>query len=324
MEFSWVKNIVNRYSLTSLAIHILILFLMRNYFNAPVFEIPQELQVEIRPPLEEKKKQPKFKEMKKPTPVVKSKPLKKRKIPRETQLPPRSFDKKAKLSMFKDGSGVRGTPKKHPPKKLESPVKVTNKRVVKKQMLVRPRKKASPDPRPSPDEKKQSPASLKSKELFDSFKADDLFTKKSRKPYKEKKKGKLPDRIMANLDEYIDADKFDSSELFGDSMLTFGDDNFRYVWYGRVVKKKVVDGWYPPIAARLGLTGKAVVTFSILRDGSIDLLELKESTGNKSLDRASLNAVKSAGYFPPLPDDYEYDKLGVVFSFWYNLSRSDS
>jgi TonB family protein len=187
---------------------------------------------------------------------------------------------------------------------------------------LRPGKKTT-----SPQAKKKETAiPRKSEESFHTFKTDDMFMQKPlfSKPPASREKKKFPARILSNLDEYINTDKFDDSELFGDSMLTFNDDNFRYLWYGRVVKKKVVDGWYPPIAARLGLTGKAVITFTILRDGALKSIKLKESTGNKSLDRASLNAVKGAGPFPELPADYEYDQLGVVFSFWYNLSRSGS
>ena len=324
MELSELKKIFNRYFLASFAIHILILFLVKDYFIAPVSEIYQDLEIEIE---EKEKERPKPVEKKKkiikPIDIVKpEKRLKKRikKIPREIELPPRPLDKKAKLSLFKDGTGVRGKPKKLPPKKIESPVTTPQKRVTEKQILVRPRKKTS-----TPQKNKPSSYRGTSKDLFYPFKTEDMYVHPSPTPaVSEKAKKKLLEQILANLDEYIKTDKFDDSELFADSMLTFGDENFRYLWYGRVVKKKVVNGWYPPIAAKLGLTGKAVVTFSILRDGSVDGIKLKESTGNKSLDRASLNAIKSAGPFPPLPEDYEYDQLGVVFSFWYNLSRSGS
>lgn len=309
----------NRFFIASLAIHVLILFMIRDYFTTPTPRTYKDMEVEIQPPEEKKtplphvKKKKKIKQ-KKITP--RPKPL--REIPREVELPPRPLDDKAKFSMYKDGSGVRGKPQKRAKQKRESPVKSTKKQAAKKQIIIKPGgKKSSQKP-----EETTSPG--KSKELLRPFKTEDMFTRAppNHVPQaKKEKKWKLPDRILTKVDEYIDADKFDKSELFGDSMLTFNDENFRYVWYGRVVKKKVVDGWYPPIAAKLGLTGKAVVSFNIKKDGYIDNISLKESTGNKSLDRASLNAIKSATPFPNLPEDYEYNQLGVVFSFWYNLSR---
>jgi protein TonB len=315
----------NRYFVASLAIHVLILFMMQDYFATPPTETYQDLEVEIQP-LEEKKKSPrplveKKKKIKEKKITPRPKPLKK--IPREVELPPRPLDDKAKFSMYKDGSGIRGKPQKRPPRKKVSPVTTTRKQATKRQIIIKPGKKTAPP------EKEPAKTTLpeKNKERLRPFSTEDMFVRKppsEAPPVKTEKKSKLPDQIIANLDEYINADKFDKSELFGDSMLTFNDENFRYVWYGRVVKKKVVDGWYPPIAAKLGLTGKAVVTFNILKNGSIKHIKLKESTGNKSLDRASLNAIKSATPFPDLPEDYEYDQLGVVFSFWYNLSRPGS
>jgi protein TonB len=335
MRFDKIREIFSRYFIASFAIHVLILFLMRDYFTYSPSQIYQDLEVEIPPPLEEKKKrlQPvekkplekkKIIREKKPAAIVKPKrPIKiRKKIPRE-EVTPASVDEKTELSMFKDGLGVRGKPKKRSLKKMESPVTAPKKKVVKKKILIQPRKSRDP-----PKEKlKVTASSDESKEIIYPFKTEDMFAKKSppTAPQSlEEKKEKLARDILANLDEYIDADKFDDSELFGDSMLTFSDENFRHVWYGRVVKKKVVDGWYPPVAARLGLTGKAVVTFNIKKDGSVDSIKLKESTGNNSLDRASLNAIKSAGPFPELPRDYEYGQLGVIFSFWYNISRSGS
>lgn len=339
MKFDKIKRIFSRYFFVSMAIHILILFLMRDYFAYAPSQIYPDLEVEIPPPLEEKKKQPQLVkkkpvkvqkkiQKKKPAEIVKPKPpIKiKKEIPRKVEVAPASVDEKTKLSMFKDGSGVRGKPKKRTPKKIESPVTTQKKMMAKKKIIIQPRK----NPVPPKKKLKVTSSSDKSKERLYPFKTEDMFAKKSPPPAsqspeeKKEKKEKLAKDIIANLDEYIDADKFDDSELFGDSMLTFSDEGFHHVWYGRVVKKRVVDGWYPPVAARLGLTGKAVVTFSIKRDGSVERITLKESTGNKSLDRASLNAIKSAGPFPELPSDYEYDQLGVIFSFWYNLSRSGS
>jgi protein TonB len=69
----------------------------------------------------------------------------------------------------------------------------------------------------------------------------------------------------------------------------------------------------------MGLTGKTVVTFRIDHNGDITDIKLSESSGNRSLDQAALNAVQSVEHFPELPVDYPRPSLGVIFSFWYNL-----
>ena len=127
--------------------------------------------------------------------------------------------------------------------------------------------------------------------------------------------------VLSNLDKNLDVEKYGDVGYAGEGILSFADENFKAVWYGRIVKQKVVNGWFPPYAARvMGLTGRSIVTFKIQRDGKITDIILKDPSGNKYLDKAALFAIENAGPFPGLPSDYDYDTLGVIFSFWYNLT----
>ncbi len=59
----------------------------------------------------------------------------------------------------------------------------------------------------------------------------------------------------------------------------------------------------------------ATVYFKIMRSGEIRDLEGTERSGIKALDLSSRRAVENAAPFPPLPNDYPDNYLGVYFEF---------
>jgi TonB family protein len=65
----------------------------------------------------------------------------------------------------------------------------------------------------------------------------------------------------------------------------------------------------------LGSGVEATVHFRILRDGSVEDIELTSSSGYNSFDLAALRAVQAAGPLPPLPRSYREDALGVNLVF---------
>lgn len=63
---------------------------------------------------------------------------------------------------------------------------------------------------------------------------------------------------------------------------------------------------------------RAEVFFYINRDGSASEIQLVRGTGNVAFNLEAQGAVEAAGSrraFGPLPSDFEYDRLPVVFSF---------
>jgi protein TonB len=67
---------------------------------------------------------------------------------------------------------------------------------------------------------------------------------------------------------------------------------------------------YPRNAQRRGIEGKAMVRFKISPNGSVDAVEILESSGSEVLDRASLQTVRDAA---PLPYKEGWLKVGIVF-----------
>ena len=68
-----------------------------------------------------------------------------------------------------------------------------------------------------------------------------------------------------------------------------------------------------------GSTGRnsAVVRFTIHRDGTVSDLDVVESSGSLAFEVAAIEAVECAGRgrFGPLPADFQYETLPVLFSF---------
>jgi TonB family protein len=76
-----------------------------------------------------------------------------------------------------------------------------------------------------------------------------------------------------------------------------------------------------PPSVRLGQRGIDVVQFRVLQDGSVpdDFLKLRQGSGKKDFDEASLAAIRKAGPFNHLPKDFSQPFIELRVSFYYNI-----
>lgn len=58
---------------------------------------------------------------------------------------------------------------------------------------------------------------------------------------------------------------------------------------------------YPPMARKMGWSGRTVVTFIIMEDGSVKNIRVTESSGYSLLDKSALEAVRDAAPLPRPP-----------------------
>lgn len=102
----------------------------------------------------------------------------------------------------------------------------------------------------------------------------------------------------------------------GPGRATVAASRFPYSWYLSVVQGKVTMSWEQP-SARLATDNalSALVSFRIKRDGSIDALTVRRSSGRSTLDQSATRAVRDAAPFPPLPSDYREGYLDVTIEF---------
>jgi protein TonB len=99
-----------------------------------------------------------------------------------------------------------------------------------------------------------------------------------------------------------------------------GDFGGRFPWYVDAVRNRVSSNWLQAsVDASLQWAPRAVVTFDILRNGTITNVQILQSSGNRSVDNSALRAIQGSSPANPLPGEYSGDKVSV--EFWFDFKR---
>jgi protein TonB len=89
----------------------------------------------------------------------------------------------------------------------------------------------------------------------------------------------------------------------------------RFGAYADLVVKRISEKWSTSGLAGMQSAPIVIVTFDILRDGSIRNAQIAQRSGNTTLDYSSLRAVTDAAPFPPLPAEYDRNVANVEVHF---------
>ncbi|MBN1824333.1 MAG: cell envelope integrity protein TolA [Endomicrobiales bacterium] len=96
--------------------------------------------------------------------------------------------------------------------------------------------------------------------------------------------------------------------------VSFDISNFPFTYYTNQIVRKIGRFWqWSREFGRL----KTVVYFKILRDGQVAKIDVKDSSGDSLFDAQAVRAVTLSTPFPPLPESYPGEDLGVYFEFTY-------
>ena len=99
-----------------------------------------------------------------------------------------------------------------------------------------------------------------------------------------------------------------------------GDFSSRFAWYVQAVQRKVSSNWLQAtIDPNISVAPRVVVTFDILRDGSVVNAQVTRSSGNYSVDTSALRAVENSSPLNPLPSGYSGSRVSV--DFWFDFHR---
>jgi TonB family protein len=92
--------------------------------------------------------------------------------------------------------------------------------------------------------------------------------------------------------------------------------NFPYRYYIDEIQSKIQSNWFQSLVDP-GASGTfhVDVYFRIFKDGSISKVEIKESSGLKTLDQSAVRAVMQSAKFAPLPPGYDEEYLGIYLRF---------
>lgn len=95
----------------------------------------------------------------------------------------------------------------------------------------------------------------------------------------------------------------------------------KYPYYTNALERKMDANWSPPGSGTMAVR-EVLVTFTILRDGSVRDPDIEQSSGDSYFDRAALRSVLRSSPFPPLPPGYPEDTMKIHFSFLLDPDRA--
>lgn len=99
-----------------------------------------------------------------------------------------------------------------------------------------------------------------------------------------------------------------------------GDFGSRFSWYVDAVRSRVSSNWLQStIEPSLRFAPRAVVTFDILRNGSITNVQILRSSGNASVDNSAVRAIQGSNPVQALPNEYSGSRVSV--EFWFDFKR---
>lgn len=95
-----------------------------------------------------------------------------------------------------------------------------------------------------------------------------------------------------------------------------GDFGSKYPWFAEAVRNRISSNWIlSMIDPSIRTAPRAVITFQILRDGTIANIQIIQSSGVPSVDACAKRAVLSSSPVMRLPNDYYGNSLNVQFYF---------
>jgi TonB family protein len=89
--------------------------------------------------------------------------------------------------------------------------------------------------------------------------------------------------------------------------------------YMENVQSSIKANWKPNKVAE---ETRAVVLFSIDKQGYVIKSEIIESSGNKEYDQIALSTIQETQPFAPLPDEYNNSYVDVQFTFDYKIHKT--
>jgi len=99
-----------------------------------------------------------------------------------------------------------------------------------------------------------------------------------------------------------------------------GDFGNRFSWYVDAVRSRVSSNWLQStVDPSVRFAPRAVVTFDILRNGSITNVQILRSSGNASVDNSAMRAILGSHPVQALPNEYSGNRVSV--EFWFDFKR---
>ena len=94
----------------------------------------------------------------------------------------------------------------------------------------------------------------------------------------------------------------------------------QFPWYVEAVQRRVSSNWLQAtVDPTISWAPRCMVTFEILRDGTVTNIQVTQSSGNQSVDSSAVRAVRSSNPLDQLPAAYRGSYVNV--EFWFDFKR---
>lgn len=94
----------------------------------------------------------------------------------------------------------------------------------------------------------------------------------------------------------------------------------RFPWYVDAVRRRISSNWFQSaVDPGVRWAPRAVISFQVLRDGTIVNVQVLRSSGNDSVDRSAIRAVRDSSPLEKLPSEYSGSNVSV--EFWFDFRR---
>lgn len=105
--------------------------------------------------------------------------------------------------------------------------------------------------------------------------------------------------------------------ISGSSGGSFGS---QFPWYVEAVQRRVSGNWLEStVDPSVSFAPRCIVTFTILRDGTVTNIQITQSSGNQSVDSSAVRAIASSNPLDRLPGGYGGSSVNV--EFWFDFHR---
>jgi len=99
-----------------------------------------------------------------------------------------------------------------------------------------------------------------------------------------------------------------------------GDFGAKYSWYVEAVQRRISSNWLQSaIDPSVTTAPRVVVTFTIMRDGSVTNIQVTQRSNNYSVDSSAVRAVRDSSPLDRLPPGYSGSNVNV--EFWFDFHR---
>ncbi len=89
----------------------------------------------------------------------------------------------------------------------------------------------------------------------------------------------------------------------------------RLGWYANLIRDRIAQNWNTNGLDARAQSTPTIVSFIIMRDGTVRNPQIVQSSGNPSIDNSALRAVYGAGQLPPLPGQIAENYITAQFTF---------